>query len=131
MKKILNITALILSVVLAAGVKLWFHACAAKEDGTWMHCHTAEKAVCISGAVLAVLLLAELYVKRGSVRCLLGVLCAACAAVTAFIPNTIVKMCMMTDMRCHSTMKPAVILLSLAIALCSVISGLLALKKAE
>ena len=129
MKKILNLAALILSVILAAGVKLLFHACAPKDDGTWMHCHSAENTVCICGAVMAVLLLVMLLIKNRKIAALLGFLVMAGGIVTALIPNKIIHLCMMDIMQCHSVMKPAVILLSLAVALLSLLSAGLYLKK--
>lgn len=52
MRKILNAAAIVLSVILAAGVKLMFHACGPKDDGSRMHCHTAENTVCICAVTM-------------------------------------------------------------------------------
>ena len=129
MKKIIHIAAILLSVFLAAGVKLLFHACGPKEDGSWMHCHTAENAVCICGICMAVLLLGALLLRGRRAAAIPCLLAAAAGVVTALLPNTIIHMCMMTDMRCHAVMKPAVIILSILIALLSAVSGILHLRE--
>lgn len=131
MKKILNLIALILSIVLAAGVKLWFHACAKMEDGTWMHCHDAENAVFAAGIALAVLLLLMLLLKNRKAAAVIGFLVTAGAIVTALLPQTIIHMCMMETMRCQSVMKPAVFLIAGAVALLSLIAAILHLTSKE
>ena len=40
--KLTGILSLAISILLAGGVMTVFHACAEKEDGTWMHCHYAR-----------------------------------------------------------------------------------------
>jgi hypothetical protein len=40
--KITGILSLAINILLAGGVMTVFHACAEKEDGTWMHCHYAR-----------------------------------------------------------------------------------------
>lgn len=131
MKKIIHIAALLLSIFLAVGVKLLFHACNPKDDGTWMHCHTAENAVCIGGIALASLFLMKLLLRSRKAAGILSFLAAGCAFVTALLPNTLIHLCMMTNMRCHSTMKPAVIMLSLSIALLAAVDGILSFKKTD
>ena len=131
MRKILNAAAIVLSVILAAGVKLMFHACGPKDDGSWMHCHTAENTVCICAVGMTLLLFGMLFLRNRKAAFVLGLLTAAAAIVTALVPNTIIHMCMMTDMRCHAVMKPAVIILCIVIALISVLTGILRLREKE
>ena len=94
-----------------------------------MHCHTAENAVCICGICMAVLLLGALLLRGRRAAAIPCLLAAAAAVVTALLPNTIIHMCMMTDMRCHAVMKPAVIILSILTALLSAVSGILHLQE--
>ncbi len=129
MKKIIQTAALLLSIFLAAGVKLLFHACGPKEDGTFMNCHTAENAVCTGGIVLAVFFFIILFLRSRKAAGILSFLAAAGAVGTALLPNTLIHLCMMTDMRCHSIMKPTVVLICAAIAILAVIAGVLSLCK--
>lgn len=121
MKKLFSGISLCLSILLAAGVKLLFHACKAKEDGSWMHCHQAENAVMICGIILAVLSVIGILIQNRKTLVLIHLLTAMLATVTALIPNTIVHLCMKMDMRCHSVMKPAVIIICACIAVSSMI----------
>lgn len=131
MRKILNAAAILLSIFLAAGVKLVFHACGPKEDGSWMHCHTAENTVSICAVGMTLLLFSVLLLRNRKGAFVLSLLSAAVAVVTALLPNTIIHMCMMTNMRCHAVMKPTVIILSVMIALISVITGIMRLREKE
>ena len=131
MRKILNAAAIVLCIILAAGVKLVFHACGPKEDGSWMHCHTAENTICISAVGMTLLLLGVFLLRNRKGAFALSLLTTVAAALTALLPNTIIHMCMMTNMRCHAVMKPTVILLSVIIALISLITGIMRLREKE
>jgi len=54
---------------------------------------------------------------------------AAASAVTFFIPNIIIRLCMMNEMHCHAVMKPSVWVISVIIFLLSLINIFLKLKK--
>ena len=129
MKKALSVVQLVLCCALSLGMKLVFHACEPKPDGSYMHCHTAENAVCIAGAVLAMLSLIALLVKQRPIRLAAHALTAAGAVVTVFIPGTIVKMCMSETMRCYAVMRPAVIVFCALIAVCAVVGAVLTAKE--
>ena len=131
MRKILNAAAIVLSIILAAGVKLVFHACGPKEDGSWMHCHTAENTVCISAVGMTLLMLGVFILQNRKGAFALSLLTTVAAALTALLPNTIIHMCMMTNMRCHAVMKPTVVLLSVIIAVISLITGIMRLREKE
>ena len=118
---VMSAVPLVLSILLTAGVKLIFHACGPMEDGSFMHCHNAEQAVFFIGCAMTVMSVIMLAVKKAKIRRIISVVMIPVSIVTALIPNTIIKMCMMTDMRCHSVMKPAVIIISAIIAVYSVI----------
>ena len=49
-KKILSLLPAAFSLLMAVGTATVFRACPIKEDGTWMHCHTAQNAVVAAGA---------------------------------------------------------------------------------
>ena len=119
---ITGISMLLISVFLAVGVKVIFHACGAKDDGSFMHCHDAENTVMYIGIGMAVLSLAGIFIKNKTVSVILSCLSAAAAVVAALIPQTIIKMCMMNTMRCHSVMRPAVIVTCAVFAVCAVMN---------
>ena len=109
-----EIALLALCLCLALGVKLAFHACGPKEDGTWMHCHTAENAVLCLAVAMAALSAAHLAVKPGAKLALdAAVLVLDIAAMLT--PGTLVPLCMMDAMRCRAVMKPAVLVLGILI----------------
>ncbi|MFC2821867.1 MAG: DUF4418 family protein [Sphaerochaeta sp.] len=107
---ILTCAVFILSIFLAVGSVSIFHACGPKADGDFMICHWAERTVTAMGCVISVIsLIALLSGKNMGQRkgALLSTL--PCLIMTAFVPNNIIRLCMMETMRCHTVMKPAVI----------------------
>ncbi len=102
-------------VALAIGTLLVFHACGKTDEGSYMACHWAQMAVVTLAVVAAISSLIALAAKNPSfVRGLLvGQIPVIAAA--AIIPKNIINLCMMSTMRCHSTMRPAVIVLCVII----------------
>ena len=120
-----GIVLFVLCAALCAGVKLAFHACGQTEEGKWMGCHLAEQAVFAVGISLTAAALMLLIVKNADVKRGLALSMIPQAAVTAIIPNTLIKLCMKTDMRCHAVTKHAVIILSVMIAVCALICAVM------
>ena len=118
---IMGILLLACSLCLSVGVKLWFHACGPKEDGSFMTCHWAQQAVLVIGCAMTVISLLALILQNGGMRRGLALAAAPCGIGAALIPNTMIKLCMMTDMHCHAVMKPAVIIAGIAAAVIGVI----------
>ncbi len=132
MKKItviLDALLCVLSAVLCFGTKFLFHACAPKEDGGWMACHWAEQAVFGLGIVLLILSIITFCFPDGKTKSGIQISMAVVSALVIAVPNHLIKLCMMTDMRCHSVMKPAAIIISILILICSVTSGMLHRKE--
>ena len=132
MKKITvtDILLLLLCMALCIGSKLLFHACGVKEDGSFMTCHWAEQAV--FAASLGMTLAAAIrlsFGRRFKAGTSLGI--TAAAVMTALIPGVFIRLCMMQEMRCHAVMRPAVVLLCIAIAVTGIIDMLLARKEAD
>ena len=116
---ITEVILLLLSIVLTAGVKTFISPCEHKTDsGMWMACHWAGQAVFGTGTALCANSLLMLILK-GRERTGLALANITLAVVTAFIPNTLINLCMKSEMRCHSVMKPAVIVISIVIAVVS------------
>ena len=62
---ILDVVLCVLSAVLCFGTKFLFHACAPKEDGSWMACHWAEQTVFGLGITLLILSILTFVFKDG------------------------------------------------------------------
>ena len=124
-KKSARLTAyiiLLLCLTLAMGVKLLFHACGPHmaHDGSasYMNCHNAEQTVAIIGTCLTALAGLLLLLENKTVKTVIALVTGLGAIAAAIIPTTVIKLCMMTDMRCHSVMRPAVAVVGGIIAIC-------------
>ena len=104
-------------ILLLLGLALCFAAelaCGPRDDGSEMICRDAGQAVVWLGGALAALALLHLP-ARGRVRLALDALIAALAAAAAILPGNLLPLCMMRTMRCHFLLRPAVVLVSVAI----------------
>lgn len=120
MKKIGNVVLLVLCVILCAGIKLVFHACKVGENV--MACHWAEQAVFAFGLVLVLQSLGLMIFREAGVRKGIYFSIVPTAVITALIPGVLIHLCMMNDMRCHTVMRPAVIILTVLIVICAVVN---------
>lgn len=111
-----------LCIFLAVGVMLIFPACGPKEDGTWMSCHYAQMAVFAIGLVMAALAFIAIFAGN-KIRILLYIITAVGAVFAAVIPSNIIRLCMMNEMQCRAVMRPSVILVSVLIAVFSLVSA--------
>ena len=119
---IFGILLLVLSLVLCIGVKTVFSACASMDNGMYMNCHKAENISAIIGGVLAVISAVSIFVSAKGVRIAAAVITAAGAVTAAVLPNNVIKLCMMDTMHCHAVMRPFVMVMSIIIAVCAVVS---------
>ena len=127
--KVLDIVLLVLSVILVFGTKFVFHACEVGEN--IMSCHWAEQTVFGVGLVLMVQALGLLLSNKSDVRRGIHFAMIPTAILAFFLPGGLIHLCMMKDMRCHTTMRPAIMILSILIAICAIVSTVLDGKKAE
>jgi hypothetical protein len=117
-----NVIVLLMSAVLCIGVKTVFKACGTGQEGKWMACHWAEQAVMGIGISLTVTALMLVIVSNKKIKQGLALAMIPQAAVSACIPNTLINLCMMETMHCHTVTKPAVIIISVIIAVSALIS---------
>ncbi len=120
-----------LSLFLCVGVMTVFHACGRKDDGTWMHCHTAQIYVAAGAALLCILFLISMLLKKQAVCIATGILGAIGNILILFIPGSLVPMCMMHTMRCYTVMQPFVRIMAAAIAFFCILSVFQTRKKAR
>ena len=106
----------VLSLLLTIGVRTVFSACGPKEDGSWMTCHWAQQAVFMTGIALTVI--SVIVLIFGSHKAALGASLAAIpvSITAALTPGIAINLCMMTNMHCHTVMRPAVTVISAMIA---------------
>ncbi len=123
-KRSTDILNVLLAAILTVGSLTFFKSVC----GADMHCHTANTVITILGAVLVVLT-ALGFAFKGKVKAVLSFVTAAVAVVELLIPGVILPLCMMPSMSCRATMKPWTMLLSVAIAFVSIVSGIMNLRK--
>ena len=117
---------LALSLVIAIGSQTFLSPCA-HDDGAFVPCHWAGRALLGLGCVLGVLAVLSLMIQRARCGvylsalplCLLGVL----------IPGTLIDLCRMSTMRCRMVMQPAMIILFSAALAAALTGAILAGRK--
>jgi len=131
MKKIslIDIILFVLSGILCFGTAFVFHACPAKDDGSWMLCHWAEHVVVALGAVLFFLSAFRIFMVDNKMKAGISVSFIPLSIATLLVPGVLVKLCMMASMRCHTIMRPSVIVLCILICALSLVDTIIRLKK--
>lgn len=122
-RKVLSLLPAVFSLLMMIGTVTVFRACPMKDDGTWMHCHTAQNVVAAAGGVMCVLLLIAAFVNNRMVRTALYGLCIAGFVGTFLTPGVLISMCMMDTMRCYAVMQPFVRIMSGAALVCAAIAA--------
>ena len=116
-KRLLSFLPAALGLVLALGSLTVFSACDSMPDGSWMRCHSAQRAVAVSAALLAAVLVLQALARNKAVRIALnGVALAGCVLIF-LLPGTLMPMCMLKTHRCHTLLKPFAQVMAAAIAL--------------
>ena len=118
-ENILGIAEAIFAVILAAGSVTFFSACRS-ADGKYMTCHWAQNTITLIGAVLAIQALLRILIpdRKTKAGLSLGIFLLSASAI--FVPGTLINLCMMHTMECHTVFRPAVIVIC---SLNTVISG--------
>ncbi len=123
MDRIFGVILLLLGLALCIGVKTVFHACGQTDKGKWMACHWAEQAEMALGVSIAVTALMRLIVRSGGKKQGLALALIPQGIAAALIPNTLIKLCMMENMRCHAVMKPASIVIAVLVAVVAAVTA--------
>lgn len=122
---ILGIVILAICLVITLGVEFMFHSCGAHDDGSYMACHWAQKAVMAAGIILAIQAAALVITKERKLQAIISS-CIACGAiVTALIPNIIINLCMMPTMHCNAVMRPWTIVCCVVLFIVCVINAII------
>ena len=119
----------ILSLLLLTGPLTVFRACGPKEDGTWMHCHTAQNDIVIAAAILFVVFAAAAVIQNKMLSGVFHIVGIAGSLIVILIPGILVHMCMMDTMRCYEFMQPFARVMGVLLILSAVINLIFANKK--
>ena len=125
--RITNVVSTLLSVFFAVGVMTLFRACAAKEDGTWMHCHYVQLYVFYLGIALVAVNASEFFVKGKIPSIILNAIAVVISGVAIALPF-VLKMCKMQTMRCYTVMRPFVTIAGILVIVFALVNIVLALK---
>lgn len=113
---------LLLSLIAALGSQTFLGACV-HEDGSFGACHWACRAILGEGALLAVLALMALAVKRARLGLYLVMVPASLLGLLT--PGTLIALCKMPTMRCRMLTQPAMTILFGAMLAAALIGALL------
>ena len=130
---LLSVVLLALSLVLAFGVKYVFHSCpVSMEKGAMiMPCHWAEQAIFATGIALAVMSVLLFVFRKAGERAALSTAMLPVTIMAMLFPQIIIKICMMPDMHCRTTMRPAVIAVTAVLLVVEVINIVINLKEVK
>ncbi|MBR1561790.1 MAG: DUF4418 family protein [Ruminococcus sp.] len=128
-KNILGIAELVLAALLTVGSFTFFKACG-EHEGKFMACHWAQNAVTLIGIVITLLALLRIILKNSGIKAGLAIGVFASAAAVIFIPDNVISLCMMDTMSCHTTFKPAVIVIASVLAAAAGVDSVLGIIKA-
>ena len=113
---------LLLSLIAALGSQTFLGACV-HEDGSFGACHWACRAILGEGALLAVLALMALAVKRARFGLYLAMIPASLLGLLT--PGVLIGLCKMPTMRCRMLTQPAMTILFGAMLAAALIGALL------
>ena len=122
------VPAVLLGLCILGAVGMWtFLAPCGMHDGAWSTCHWAGQALKGLFIVMGCCALLGCVLKDRKARAACCLCLVPCAALTALVPNTLIRLCMMSGMRCLSVMLPGARVLGCAIALVALVGGLMGL----
>ena len=109
---------ILIGAVFTIGMLTFLKPCGPKEDGTWMNCHYAGQALLAAAAVMLIVGLAGIAVRRRT-----GKICLAAAqivlAILVFAVPGQIGLCMMPEMRCRAVMRPGASVFAVLMILCA------------
>ena len=106
-----GLSELVLALILISAVLTFAAPCPPKEDGSFMLCHWAAQVVALMGGLIAVLALLRLILSRSRLAPGLSLAVALTSLCSALVPNLVIPLCMVTDMRCHALTRPFTLVL--------------------
>ena len=104
--KRITVLKIAVSALFTVGMLTFLKPCGPKEDGTWMHCHTAGQILLAASCAMLVVSLLSLLLREGAATYILSVLLFVLSAAVLLIPGIVISLCMMPEMRCRAIMRP-------------------------
>ncbi|MFC2741328.1 MAG: DUF4418 family protein, partial [Selenomonas sp.] len=102
--KLTDVLLLLASGAFLVGMRTFLAPCAQQADGKWMVCHWAGEALTGVAAVLFVISLLHALIPRAQIKMGLALAMIPAAALAFLLPGTMIDLCMMETMRCHTVM---------------------------
>ena len=127
--RVLFILQFCLGLLLLIGINTFLSGCPIKEDGTWMVCHWAHRAIFGCSVILIILTLAGLIIKNPEIHIGLQAGILLVSILTVLFPGTLINTCMMAEMSCNCVMKPAVTAIGAILAVLAAINMILFTKQ--
>ena len=128
--RVTGIVLLVLTLLLAVGTATVFGACGPKEDGTFMTCHWAGRAVTGVAAVLAVIAAARLLIRDAGMQAGLSAAAIPAAVLVALIPGRLIAICGSAAMKCHTGLQYVSLVLGVLIAVAAAADVLMSRRDA-
>ena len=119
-----GIVFLLLELLLGAGTAWLFSACPPTEEGKWMSCHWAGRAVIGSGIVLIVLAVLYLLISKRPVRAGISLAVTLAGLYNIAVLNGLIELCKMPQMQCRSVMQPAITIISAVTAVIGAVNSI-------
>lgn len=119
-KNLFAILLLVFAAMMAIGSVTVLGPCV-HPDGSAGPCADTGRAILIDGCVMAALALLALLIRKPGVRIILFAAAFCAAVVGVLLPGTLMPLCKMDTMHCRAVMQPAVMILSGAAAITSLI----------
>lgn len=124
-----DIFLLISSAFFLIGILTVFAPCISAEDSGWMSCHWAGNAVAGLAAIITVIAIIHLFVCEEAIKIGLDLAIIPIGILSAIIPENLIRICMISNMRCHSVMRPADVTMSVLIIFVAIIDIIIQRKK--
>ena len=117
------------SLFFTVGIVCWFRACPPRSDGSYMNCHWAEQIITAIAALSLAVSFCHLWIPDEKIKTGMDVVLVGILIVCAIIPDSVIPLCMMKTMSCHSTMKPWTIAFCIVLTVLSVLDSVFYLKR--
>lgn len=116
------------AAVLGIGVQTLFKGCGAMEDGSYMHCHTAQLYVFVLSLGLVIINIGNIFLNGIVARRIISFVSVILSLIVTVTPGILVPLCMMETMRCNAIFKPFVYVLGAILVVISVVNAVALIK---
>ena len=110
----------IISIIYVIGIRTWFAVCESTGDMV-MSCHWAEAVLKVMSILFAVISICHIFIPDQRIKIGIDLPFFCICVLTAFVPGSVISLCMNAEMDCRQSMKLWTVIL--CIALMAVILG--------